>query len=167
MIKLLIIFLLLFINTASAETTIDLPTDHADLWRNECCSHYVIWNFYNKFGSFPDRDGAYMNYTESVGNKNWQIVTDKNLTPTQIQKVKDFFADEANYQEPTFANKMVFTIDWDGIITKLNNYFSDDPTMKITYIAEGEKQKIYFSRALTVQEKTVIKNKWKEYITIE
>ena len=156
----LILAFLLFTTPAQA-TEIQMPQETIDLFRH---SHVFPWRFYKEFGWFPDRDGAVM----TANTYDWWITTPFDLTAGQKTAIQDFALIEANFEAPANWNRIVFAIDYDGMMTKINNYITNQSlNLTAIYIGNGAEQYIYFSRDLTNPEKIAIRDLIMTYLTYE
>lgn len=164
--KLLSIFLitcLLLICTKSvfADTQILMPAESVELFRH---SHVFPWRFYNEFGWFPDREDS----TLTANADDWWLDTTKKLTYEEQMDIYEFALEKSNFFVPVGWHKIILYIDYDGIIDNFKNYIADnDSNMASLYIADGEYQRIYFSRELTNDEKASLKDLIASYITYE
>ncbi len=126
-------------------------------------SHYYSWNFWHKFGWFPDKDGSTLN---ADSNDFW-METDRELTKEEITEIKDFFDEKSTFLPPPHVQKVVLDLDYKALQTKISDYIKNDPTLDVKYVGEGNKQVLYCSRALTDSEQKKLRQLWGSMIRIE
>jgi len=137
---------------------LDLPKDSMNLWVDGD-QHAFAWRFYNTFGFFPDRDGSCL----STNGKGWWLETDQDISFEKHQEIYLYCEDPDVFQMPT-GETLQIDLDWKDMMVKLNKYAANDETLDIQYIGHGPKQYIHFSRSLTAEEKTALKNLISNYI---
>jgi len=128
----------------------------------------IAWRFWNQYGYFPDRPNNGFNTYIVFDGAEFYIMTEMTLTSNQKNIIINFFDEENNYSFPNYSERLTISIEPANIKQDLENYFSGDPTMTVGFVAMHDKQHAIFSRQLTEQERTDIKNAIKNnYIYFE
>lgn len=129
----------------------DIDNTQLNLFRT---TTYYPWNFWHKFGWFPDRDGSIM----MANNHEYWIETDRELTREEKYEIYNFFDEESTFGEPS-EFKMELDIDYSSLQNKANKALKDSD-LEVKYVGDRSHQYFYCSREPTKEEEDIIKEVW-------